>query len=297
MPNAELPLPLMRDLLTDAAEAGFPTVRLYGGEPLLHRDLTTFIELALQRDIKPYVTTNGLLLDRRMTDLYNAGLRALTIGFYGITDAYDAYVARDGAFAQLERSVASVRHAYGMAVDLQINYLLTKQTCSVSLLQRAWEFANVYRLSMNVDLIHYSLPYFTQGNDGELQFDSSDHQRLRDFSRELIRLKTSEPSVLAEPEESIRSIPDWALKGAAMDVPCDAYKLIWVGADGTVQLCYAAFPLGNLHTTRFSDIVGTREHRRACKDAFNLECPHCHCGRSSRIKSHLPSRLKYARDS
>ena len=81
-----------------------------------------------------------------------------------------------------------------------------------------------------------------------------------------------------------------------MDVPCDAYKLMWVGADGTVQLCYAAFPLGNLHETRLRDIFGTSAHRRACLDAFKLECPHCHCGRSSRIMSHLPSRIRYARE-
>ena len=209
---------------------------------------------------------------------------------------YDAYVAHGGAFAQLEHSIASVRDAYGMTVDLQINFLLTKQTCSIPLLQRAWEFARRYRLSLNVDLIHYSLPYFTQGDHGELQFDASDRQNLLDVSRELLRLKSLEPELLTEPDESIRSIPDWALKGARMDVPCDAYKLVWVGADGTVQLCYAAFPLGNLHETRLRDIFGTSAHRLACRDAFKLECPHCHCGRSSRIKSHLPSRIRYARD-
>ena len=39
-----------------------------------------------------------------------------------------------------------------------------------------------------------------------------------------------------------------------MQVPCDAHKLIWVGADGTAQLCYAAFKLGNLHQRRLRDI-------------------------------------------
>jgi MoaA/NifB/PqqE/SkfB family radical SAM enzyme len=297
MPNAELPTPIVRDLLADAMDAGFPTVRLYGGEPLLHRDLPRIIEYALRVGIKPYVTTNGILVQRRIHDLYDAGLRALTIGFYGVADAYDAYVARDGAFAQLERSVAFVRDTYEMNIDLQINFLLTKQTCSIELLHQAWAFARRYRLSMNIDLIHYSLPYFTQGHDGELQFDDSDRHRLLELCRELLRLKASDGGVLAEPEASIRSIPDWALKGSGMEVPCDAYKLIWVGADGTVQLCYAAFPLGNLHKTRLRDIFGTDQHRTACRDAFTLQCPHCHCGRSSRIASHLPSRIRYARES
>ena len=114
MPNAELPLQIARDLLTDAASAGFPTVRLYGGEPLLHRDLPAIIEHALHEGIKPYVTTNGILLQRRMAELYDAGLRTLTIGFYGVADAYDVYVARGGAFCSTraicrERS-GRVRH-------------------------------------------------------------------------------------------------------------------------------------------------------------------------------------------
>jgi MoaA/NifB/PqqE/SkfB family radical SAM enzyme len=296
MPNAELPLQIARDLLTDAASAGFPTVRLYGGEPLLHRDLPVIIEHAIHEGMKPYVTTNGLLLRGRMADLYGAGLRSLTIGFYGVAEEYDAYVARDGAFSRLEQSVASVRDAYGMTVDLQINFLLTKQTCSVPLVQKAWDFAQRYRLSFNVDLVHYSLPYFTEGDHGELQFDGTDQLNLLAVSRELLRLKALQPELLTEPEASIRSIPDWALKGVGMAVPCDAYKLLWVGADGTIQLCYAAFPLGNLHTTRLRDIFGTSEHRLACRDAFKLQCPHCHCGRSSRIKSHLPSRIRYARE-
>ena len=296
MPNAQLPTSIVGDLLTDVAAAGYPTVRLYGGEPLLHPDLPLFVQLALRAGIKPYVTTNGILLQRRMRELHDAGLRAVTIGFYGVADAYDAYVAKDGAFSRLEQSVAAVRDEYGMMIDLQINFLLTRHTCSIPVLRKAWAFAQRYRLSFQVDLIHYSLPYFTEGRDGALQFDGSDRRMLLDVSRELLRLKSLEPELLTEPKESIRSIPDWAVKGAGMDVPCDAYKLLWIGADGTVQLCYAAFPLGNLHEKRLRDIFGASEHRLACRDAFELNCPRCHCERSARIRAHLPSRIRYGRD-
>jgi cyclic pyranopterin phosphate synthase len=296
MPNAQLPTSIVADLLADVAAAGYPTVRLYGGEPLLHPDLPLFVDLALRAGIKPYVTTNGILLQRRMGELHDAGLRAVTIGFYGVADAYDAYVAKDGAFSRLEQSVAAVRDEYGMAVDLQINFLLTRETCSIPVLRKAWAFAQRYRLSFQVDLIHYSLPYFTEGRDGTLQFNESDRSVLLDVSRELLRLKSLEPELLMEPTESIRSIPDWAVKRAGMNVPCDAYKLLWIGADGTVQLCYAAFPLGNLHDKRLRDIFGGPEHRLACRNAFELNCPRCHCERSARVRAHLPSRIRYSRD-
>lgn len=48
-----------------------------------------------------------------------------------------------------------------------------------------------------------------------------------------------------------RSITDWLLKGPEMRVPCDAYCMVWVGADGSVKLCCVTFLLGSLHATAF----------------------------------------------
>jgi hypothetical protein len=182
-----------------------------------------------------------------------------------------------------------------MSVDLQINFLLTRQSCSVDLLRQAWTFAKNYRLSFQLDLVHYSLPYFTEGHDRELQFTRDDRDRLLAVTDELLRMRSEQPHLFVEPVASIKSVPDWALKQADMEVPCDAYKMLWIGADGTVQLCYAAFPLGNLHQTRLRDIFASAEHKRSCQSAFRLECPRCHCERASRIQSHLPSRVTYSR--
>src|SRR5688572_4508587 len=52
MPNSELSLPIVRDMLDDASELGFEIVRLYGGEPLLHRDLPQMIEHAVKRGLR-----------------------------------------------------------------------------------------------------------------------------------------------------------------------------------------------------------------------------------------------------
>jgi cyclic pyranopterin phosphate synthase len=93
---------------------------------------------------------------------------------------------------------------------------------------------------------------------------------------------------------ALRSIPDWLIKGPDMTVPCDRYRLIWVGADGTVQLCYVTFKLGNLHEKRFSEMLFTPEHRQASRDAFALKCPRCHCSYPSRTAMHAPSRWKYS---
>jgi hypothetical protein len=96
----------------------------------------------------------------------------------------------------------------------------------------------------------------------------------------LLRLKKLRPELI-QPKSAIRSIPDWLILKSEMRIPFDRYKLVWVGEDGTVQLCYMTFKLGNLHERRLADILFTPEHREAARVAFQLKCPNRHCGSST----------------
>lgn len=289
-----LKLNMVRTLLDDAAAAGITTVRLYGGEPLVHPDLAEMIQHAKAVGILPYITTNGFLLDRKIDKLYTAGLRIATLGYYGWGSAYDEYTSRAGSFEHFCKGLTAVRERCGNDFKLQLNFLLMRRSCSLDELHRAWDLLCTYDMTLQVDLVHYSLPYFTEGPNRVLQFTPDDEPVIRRFTEELLALKSSQPARIPEPETSIRSIPDWLLKGPAMRVPCDAYEMIWVGADGTVQLCYVTFPIGNLYDARLRDLLYNDAHRAAAQDCFRLECPNCHCERSTRIAKHLPSRIHYA---
>lgn len=177
---------------------------------------------------------------------------------------------------------------------MQINFLLCRTSCNLPSLYQALNFAKQYRTRIQIDIVHYSLPYFTEGQDRELQFTPQDEAPLRELVNELLKFKRDNPDLYPESLESIRSIPDWALKGPKMRVPCTAYRMVWVGADGSVQLCYVTFKLGNLYQTRFREMMFTQAHKQACRDAFELECPNCHCERDDRIRAHAPSRRLYS---
>ncbi len=294
MPNSQLTLQTVRELLDDAKELGFETVRLYGGEPLLHRDLPRMVEHAANLGLRVYVTTNGMLLRETIDSLYSAGLREISMGFYGVGADYNAYVQRTDRFARLEAGVAYLRERYGSSVVVFLNWLLMRPSCNLAALHQAWRFAGRYDLKMRVDLVHYSLPYFSEGPDRMLQFRPEDRPQIERVVAEMIRLKAGAPDRLVDHVPLLRSIPDWLVKGPEMRVPCDAYRMIWVGADGTAQLCYVTFKLGNVHRTRLRDMLFSDTHRRAAGDAYALHCPNCHCEASNRIKKHLPSRLKYS---
>jgi cyclic pyranopterin phosphate synthase len=252
------------------------------------------VRRATELGLRPSVTTNATLLREKIDALYDSGLRAITIGFYGTGSEYDSYVARANAYTRLEAGVATVRERYGMSVSMQINFLLSRPSCNPAALRNAWKFAQRYKMHFQVDLVHYSLPYFTEGEDSYLQFIPSDREALEGVTAELLRLKAEDPELYPESIPSIRSIPDWAIKGPNMRIPCTAYRMIWVGADGTVQLCYVTFKLGNLHQHRLRDMLFTDAHRQAARGAFALECPNCHCERDDRILSDAGSRNLYS---
>jgi len=294
MAGTQLSLEMVKGVLEDCAEYGIKNVRLYGGEPLLHRDLAKIVEYAVKLKLHPFLTTNAILLEQKFDELYEAGLRRIGIGFYGTGDGYDQYVQRKNKWAAVERGVAYAREKGGDSLTMSLGWLLMRPTCNVKDVQDVWDFAVKYKTSIGVSLIHYSLPYFSEGPDKELQFRPEDEPAIRTVVAELLRLKKLRPEMLQQSETALNSVPDWLLRGPDMKIPCDRYKLLWVGPDGTVQMCYVTFKLGNLHEKRLADMLFTPEHRKAAQDAFKLECPNCHCSYHSRTELYPPSRLKYA---
>jgi cyclic pyranopterin phosphate synthase len=289
-----LPLKLVDGVLEDARAAGFRVIRLYGGEPLLHRDLPQIVRRCGELGLKPYLTTNAVLLDRKIDSLFDVGLRDITVGFYGVDAAYDWYVQTPGLYKRVEHSIAAVRQRYADKVTLQMNWLLMRPSCNSQSLRNVCEFAERYNMKIQIDLIHYSLPYFTEGPDAMLQFRPEDRGNIEILVDELLALKEEKPDLFTATPEALRSIPDWLIKGPHMKVPCTAYEMVWIGADGTVQLCYVGFKLGNLHQQRLRDILCGHEYSCAARDAFMLNCPNCHCAYSDRIMRDRKSRLRYS---
>lgn len=293
MDRSSLSLQTLRDALDDAVEAGMSVARFYGGEPLLHKDIVKIVEHSTSRGLTTYLTTNGIHLGLKIDDLYAAGLRLATIGFYGVGSLYDDYVQRDGNYRRLEQSLTTVRERYGSALELQLNFVLTRETCNVAAVDAAWAFAKRFDMHFHIDLVSFSVPFFNTGPNNELPFQPGDRDKLMPVAARLLALKEEDPGRFVHSRTFIRSIPDWVLLQEQMRVPCDAYEMIWIGADGTVQLCDVSFPLGNLHKQRLRDILFSESHRQACIDGFQLKCPNCICRVESRTSKHWPSVIKY----
>jgi MoaA/NifB/PqqE/SkfB family radical SAM enzyme len=295
MPGAQLSLEMVEGLLDDGRAAGAEILRLYGGEPLLHPQLPQMVERGVNLGLRTYVTTNGILLREKIDELYRAGLRDISLGFYGIGEDYDRYVQKNDRYRRLIEGLEAVRARCGDDFRLQLNFLVMRPTLDPRVLAEAWKVAERFDMTFHTDLVHYSLPYFIQGMEHELQFRPEDRPALERLTAELVRLKEAHPVRMHEDVMSLRSIPDWLYQGPNMRVPCDAYRMIWIGADGSVKLCYVCFDLGNLHEKRLAEMLYTETHVDAARSAFKLECPNCHCERQTRIPKDLKSRLTYGK--
>ncbi len=295
MVGEHLPLDLALDLLDDAAAAGINRVRLFGGEPLLHPELPQMIRRSTSLGMDTYITTNGVLLKDRVDELHAAGLRWLTMGFYGAGAQHEAYTQRPGGYERVVAGLEAARARYAAAIELQLNFVVLRPTCNLETLAAAWSLARRFDMFLHVDIHGYSIPFFSDGPGDEVAFRPEDRPVVQAVADELVRLKREYPQRVSDSMTLLRSIPDWVMKGAGMRVPCDAYELIWVGANGVVQLCDVYFPLGNLHERRLRDMLFNKKHRRACRDAFQLRCPNCTCKVNSRVQKHAASVRRYGR--
>jgi MoaA/NifB/PqqE/SkfB family radical SAM enzyme len=293
MVGEQLALETVLRVLDDAKDAGVSQVRFYGGEPLLHPGITDMVRHATGIGLDAYVNTNGLLLRQKIDALVDAGMRWFTMGFYGVGGHYDRYTQRPGRYARLEENLAYVCERYADVVERQLNWLLMRSSGTVEAVNEAWGFAERFGMAFQVNLVSYSLPFFHDGPNGEMPFSAADREKVEAVGKVLLALKDRSPERFPQSRTMIRAIPDLLMSGPAARIPCDAYETLWVGADGTVRICDAAFELGNVNQRRLRDIVGGAEHRRACREAFRLNCPNCFCKMDSRISRHGPSLRKY----
>lgn len=106
------------DVFTDL---GVSKIRLTGGEPLMRRELPTFVS---QISTKPAVkdlamTTNGVLLENNLPALYGAGLRRLTVSLDTMkTERFHQLTRRDDHAKVLSSLRAIADHGFtGTKID------------------------------------------------------------------------------------------------------------------------------------------------------------------------------------
>jgi len=115
-------------MLEDLARFGVPVVLFSGGEPLLRQDLFTLIRRAAELGIRPVLSTNGTLIDRRTAErLREAGTRYVGVSLDGLRRTNDAFRAVEGAF---DRALAGIRHAREAGIQVGLRFSMTRRNAA-----------------------------------------------------------------------------------------------------------------------------------------------------------------------
>jgi PqqA peptide cyclase len=153
----ELSLEEYKGIFSQFKALGGKTVSIYGGEPLLARDLPETIRAAKALGLRTMMATNGLLLnDERIVSLSGAGLDLLSISVDGVGKTYEQIAGRD-RFEQLTRSLRTLSR-------LQTDKRVSLKTCvhSTVLRQNAESLVDILDFAHDMGIGTISFQYVSR---------------------------------------------------------------------------------------------------------------------------------------
>jgi MoaA/NifB/PqqE/SkfB family radical SAM enzyme len=294
LPGESLDRHTLMRLLDELAALGIARVHFHGGEPLLHPDLDDLISGAIDRGITPSLGTNGLALnERRLDRLHERGLRSINVGLYGVGRAYDDYVGHDGRYGILHTNLLHARQRHP-DIALSLGWLIMRPSCNARSLHAAFGLAEELDVPLGAVLLQYDFPYFSEGEQHELQLFARDRPALEDLSRELLSLKRLRPARISTSEAAIASIPDWVVGKQAQRIPCVLDDVLFVLPNGAVHVCPKHAAIGNIRNDRLRDVVHGPGHCAEVRDCFALKCDGCQYRFDRRTDLDAASRRRYS---
>ena len=120
-PRAQLSTEAIKRLYSDAREAGFLGLSIWGGEPLLHPDFGELARHAKEVGLATHMVTNGFLLDRKMDDVVRHVDR-ICISLDHASKLHDDIRGIRGLY---DKIVASTRELKRLAPNKQIIFIYT----------------------------------------------------------------------------------------------------------------------------------------------------------------------------
>lgn len=214
-------------------DQGIQKIRLTGGEPTIRKDLAEIIyNLKQIRGLQSVsVTTNGVVLTKKLVDLQKAGLDGLNISL----DTLDGK-----KYEKISRRKAMDRVLMGIDLALQLGYDPVKINCVVMKGFNDDEVINFVKLTqdrnLDVRFIEY-MPF--SGNRWEMD-------KMVPYSTMLSKIKSVWPDFIPLPNGPNDTSKAWKVPGFAGQVGfitsmsntfCGTCNRLRITADGNLKVC------------------------------------------------------------
>lgn len=248
----------VEECIESVRESGAPVVSICGGEPLIYPQIGELVERLIDIGRHIYLCTNGLLLQRRLTEFKPSGRLIFNIHLDGLKETHDAIVGRPGAFETVLDGIFVAKEA-GFIVSTNTTVYRETDMSDIETL-----FGKLSRLGVDTHMISPGYDYEAVRN-GELFLNRRDvAEKFRDIDRLAERYTLSDTPIYLE-----------FLKGER-DLPCTAWGNPTRNPVGWRSPCYM---LADRHYRTFEELMEETDW-----DAYgpgrDERCADCmvHCG-------------------
>ena len=273
----ELDTARILSLLKEVRQCGTKILGIWGGEPLIHKDLGAILDAARSLEMHTYITTNGYLLDAaRRNILLKTGVNTVSVSLdHTCSAGHDSLRGKEGAFDQIIANINAIISESNGTFNIGINMLVHKENID--------EIVKMAHLACQLRLKWLKFMPALSGypfndkcfEDPNMRFSSSETERFDSAMREARK-------ILAHGGLYTNSIP--FLQGMAkhfdgldLSKGCRAgYLIANVNSRGDVTMCTRDQRiLGNIKHAAFQDVWRSEAFQKARKNPSPNACRHC----------------------
>ncbi len=111
-----------RAMIDDFAAMKVPVLLFSGGEPLTRKDTLDLAHYAAEKALRPVLSTNGTLIDRKMAARIKAsGIQYVGVSIDGLEATHDRFRCREGAF---RAAIEGIRNSSEVGLKSGIRFVL-----------------------------------------------------------------------------------------------------------------------------------------------------------------------------
>lgn len=216
---------------------GVKKIRITGGEPLLRKDLPELIHrlksISKSEDIA--ITTNGSLLKKFAPDLFNAGLRRVTVSLDSLDD--QRFNQLNGNKSKVSRVLDGIQAASNAGLKVKVNMVVQKGKNDQDIIPMAKYFKE------NKHTLRF-IEYMDVGNsNGWRMTEVMTKQEILDQIGTIMPLEQIEPNYVGEVATRYRYIgsdQEIGIISSVTDSFCSTCSRVRVSAEGKLYTCLFA---------------------------------------------------------
>jgi MoaA/NifB/PqqE/SkfB family radical SAM enzyme len=180
----DMPTEEVFEMLDEAYEFGMRGYYLFGGEPLIRKDIGNIVEYAKRRGFLTTMNTNASLLASKTESLRGLDFAFVSLDYF---DSYHDYIrGRKGSFYDAIRGIRRIREVAKTKVTL----VTTISTLNLDAIEPMAKLAKELNVGISYNFVEPTLDFgLTSGADSPNMSLGLTKPQQRDFYNQLLRLK------------------------------------------------------------------------------------------------------------